>query len=208
MTNASIAAPILFIDPEAPEPALIEKAAHELRAQRLLVVPTDTVYGIAQLVSCAAEPEDVARAKQRPAEKGIPLLIANPGDLERYGSAVPNYARDLAAAHWPGALTLVVHASPEIPPQFVSEDGSVALRVPAHTITLALLEAAGAPLACSSANLAGQPPATTIEELDPLVAACVALIVDGGPLSGGVASTVVSCLGEAPLVLRPGPVTL
>ncbi len=202
------AAPLLTLDPLAPDSKLIEEAAEELRAGHILVIPTDTVYGIAQIASDATRPENLRSVKQRPEEKSIPLLIANRHDLEHYSKELPSYARELAARHWPGALTLVVRASDRLPQQFVAEDDSIALRMPAHAIALALLEAVAAPLACSSANLSGKAPATDIKELDPQIAQRVSLIVDGGKLSGGVASTVVSCLGAEPCVLRPGPVVL
>ncbi|MCL2807343.1 MAG: L-threonylcarbamoyladenylate synthase [Coriobacteriia bacterium] len=200
--------PVLAIDPTTPEPKLIGQAVHMLAQGEAVVVPTDTVYGIAQLVTPEASPELLKRVKERPEEKNIPLLIASVKDLERYGSELPSYAFEMAAKHWPGALTLVVRASEEIPKSFTAEDGSVALRVPAHAIALALLEAAKTPLACSSANLSGKAPARTFDELDPLVALRVALVVDGGSLTGGIASTVVSCLGEKPVVLRPGPIVI
>lgn len=201
-------APVLAIHPTTPEPERIEQAVKELSAGRILVIPTDTVYGIAQLVTATAQPSALKEAKQRPEEKSIPLLVARVDDLVCYGSEVPSYAKKLAAEHWPGALTLVVRASKRLPRHFVAEDGSIALRMPADTITLALLKALPAPLACSSANLSGKAPATSLDELDPLIAKQVSLIIDGGSLSGGVASTVVSCLQADPRVLRPGPVTL
>jgi tRNA threonylcarbamoyl adenosine modification protein (Sua5/YciO/YrdC/YwlC family) len=207
VNNAS-ETPVLVSVADALETPLIQSAAEKLLAQDILVIPTDTVYGIAQIVSPATSPAGLMQIKQRPQEKNIPLLVSSIQDLERYGSNLPDYAKELAARHWPGALTLVVRASQEIPHSFVGEDGSVALRMPAHPVTLALLKAIKAPLACSSANLSGKAPATALSELDPLIAHRVALIIDGGSLSGGVASTVVSCLGDEPLVLRPGPVAL
>jgi len=198
--------PILSINPASPEPELIEQAARALNLGQIMVIPTDTVYGIAQLVTPTADPEELKKIKERPGEKNIPLLVASLSDLERYGTELPAFAKELAAKHWPGELTLVVRASSAMPAQFIGEDGSVALRVPACNITLALLDAVKSPLACSSANISGKPPATSLEELDPLVAERVSLIVDGGSLLGGVPSTVVCCLNEQPKLLRPGPV--
>ena len=200
--------PVLNINSIVPEPGLIKQAADALVTGKILILPTDTVYGIAQLVSREASPVELKRIKQRPEEKSIPILIARPSGLQRYSSGLPVYAKELAVRHWPGALTLVVRASDEIPPAYVADDGSVALRMPAHNITLALLEACGTLLACTSANLSGEAPAVQLSELDPLLIQQADLVIDGGMLSGGVASTVVSCLGEEPLVLRPGPVTL
>ena len=200
--------PILKINPAAPEPELIKQAARALTLGQILVIPTDTIYGIAQLVSPEADSEEIKIIKERPGEKSIPLLVSSLSDLERYGTGLPTYAKELAAQHWPGALTLVVRANDAMPPQFVADDGSVALRVPACDITLALLNAVKAPLACSSANISGKPPINSLEDLDPLLAERVSLIIDGANLAGGVASTVVCCLREQPKLLRPGPVTI
>ncbi|MCL2529085.1 MAG: L-threonylcarbamoyladenylate synthase [Coriobacteriia bacterium] len=201
-----MSAPTLRINPVSPEPELIKQAAEALTLGQIVVIPTDTVYGIAQLASPTADPEELKKIKERPGEKNIPLLVASLADLEHYSTELPAYAKELAAQHWPGGLTLVVRASKAMPPQFIGEDGSVALRMPACNIALALMEAAEAPLACSSANISGKPPATAFAELDPLLAERVSLIVDGGGLSGGVPSTVICCLNKQPKLLRPGAV--
>jgi len=200
--------PILSINPHSPEPELIRQAVEALERGEILVIPTDTVYGIAQLVSSTADPEELKKVKDRPGDKNTPLLVSSLSDLERYSNELPAFARELAARHWPGELTLVVPAGAAMPPQFVGEDGSIALRMPACNISLALLNAVEAPLACSSANISGKPPASSLEELDPVVAERVSLIIDGGSLAGGVASTVVCCMTGKPKVLRPGPVSI
>ena len=200
--------PILSPNPNTPEPELIQQVAKELLAYRVVLIPTDTVYGIALIVSSETHPKELAWIKERPEEKDIPLLVSSQKDLELYSSALPLYAMELAARHWPGALTLVVRASDAIPKNFVANNGSIALRMPAHNITLALLNAVQAPLACSSANLSGKAPASSLDELDFKLAERVALMVDGGSLKAGQASTVVSCLGDEPKVLRCGPITI
>lgn len=200
--------PVLIIDPQNPEPERIEQAVAVLSMGGMVIVPTDTVYGIGLACTAAATPKTLALAKQRPEEKNIPLLVASKDDLLRYGRAVPSYAHELALQHWPGALTLVVKASDAIPAQFVAPDGSIALRMPAHPLTLALLEALNAPLACSSANLAGRQPALSCAEVDAALAENVTFIIDGGAVTGGAASTVISCLEDEPHVLREGPITL
>lgn len=204
----TLPAPILAINPVAPESEYIGQAASVLTGGDALILPTDTVYGIAVLVSDAIDPGLLFACKQRPREKSIPLLVSSQRDLSAFGSAVPDYAEELATLHWPGALTLVVRASEAVPEQFVAPDGSIALRMPANEIALDLLRAVGAPLATSSANLSGKPPALSAGELDPELARSVALIIDGGSLTGGVPSTVVSCLEGVPKVLRVGAVPL
>ena len=200
--------PILSIDTETPEPELIGQAVSVLAAGDMLIVPTDTVYGIGLLASDSAKPDRLFASKHRPAAKSIPLLVASTEDLQNYGCNLPAYARELASRHWPGALTLVIQASDKVPKQFVASDGSVALRMPDSTIILALLASAEAPIACSSANLSGNAPALSVFELDADLMDSADLIIDGGTLTGGAASAVVSCLQAEPQVLRPGPVTI
>ena len=203
-----MSAPVIKIDPSRPQPELVDQAAQALLAGAVLVIPTDTVYGIAQLASAAKSPDELKRIKQRPEEKNIPLLVSCLDDLESCSQDLPGYARSLAAEHWPGALTLVVRASDRIPPAFRAEDGSVGLRMPNHNFILAVIALVNTPLVCSSANLSGQPPATGIDELSPQIASRVSLIIDGGKINAGQASTVLSCLGTEPQVLRAGPITL
>lgn len=203
----------LSLDPQNPDPSLVAAAVQVIRTGQLVILPTDTVYGIGLMCAEGMSPELISRAKQRPQEKSIPLLVAEVEALMHYGKHVPAYATELAHAHWPGALTLIIPASDAVPAPFVAQDGSIALRMPQSTIALALLTKLGAPLACSSANKAQEAPALSIEGLDAEVAAQAALIIDGGSLdqgsfTGSRASTVVSCLEQEPRVLRQGPVFL
>lgn len=180
--------------------------ADRLRSGAVAVLPTDTVYGIGVAVAERATPERLYEIKGRDGDKAIACLIAEPGDLSVYGADVSDYARQLARFHWPGALTLVVKASERIPEAFRARDGSIALRVPAHPLTLAILKRLGMPLATSSANLQGCPPALEAVTLDSRLTAGVDLIVDAGAAPGGVASTIVSCLGGRPHIIREGAI--
>jgi tRNA threonylcarbamoyl adenosine modification protein (Sua5/YciO/YrdC/YwlC family) len=173
----------------------------------MLVFPTDTVYGVGLLAIETANLDSIFVAKRRPADKPIPLLIAPSACLDDYAVDIADYARDLAARHWPGAITLVLRAKPTLPRQLCALDGSVALRVPQSRIALGLISQAGAPIATSSANISGTAPTTTVALLDNRLATQVALIIDGGVLSGQ-PSTLVSCLGPEPIVLRPGALAL
>lgn len=199
---------VLTIDPFVPQTNLVEQAACQLKTGKIIVFPTDTVYGVGMAVLDTSHPKALARAKNRAEDKAIALLIASPTQLQYYGHEVPAYAHKLAQAHWPGALTLVVKASNKVPPTFVAQDGSVALRVPHNAIALALLEAVDAPLATTSANLAGHDAACAVEELSPELLGNVSLVIDGGALCAGRASTVVSCLHNKPIVLRQGPIEI
>jgi L-threonylcarbamoyladenylate synthase len=199
---------ILYINPRHPQAELIARAAEVLRSGLPLVFPTDTVYGLGLAVFEQGSLEALFALKRREPSKAIPWLISDVAALEKYAKDLPPWALGLAREHWPGALTLVVRASDAAPAHFVASDGSLALRVPAHPIPLALIEALGQPLATTSANLHGAPAARALAELDPALAAQLSLALDGGPTPGSQPSTLVSCLGEAPVVLREAALLL
>lgn len=178
----------------------VEEAAAAIRTGAMVIIPTDTVYGIAALPEAAAAIFDV---KQRPRDKALPVLGSDAGQLAGI-AALGESATALAERHWPGPLTLVVERRPE----FTADLGgtnprTVAVRVPAHAVSLDLLERTG-PLAVTSANLSGEPPATTYEDACALARDLVCL--DGGTCDG-VPSTVLSVVGR-PQVLRRGSLDL
>jgi L-threonylcarbamoyladenylate synthase len=182
----------------------LARAAAEAGRGNLIAFPTDTVYGVGALPT----EEGVARiyaAKGRPPTKPVPLLLA---DLERVGEyavSVPESARDLIRRHWPGPLTLVLPGRPELAAALGSRDGSIGLRAPDHPPLQALLRACGGALAATSANRSGHPEATSAEEADRALGDHLALVLDGGVLQGGRASTVVDLTTHPPRILRPGP---
>jgi L-threonylcarbamoyladenylate synthase len=196
----------VHINPKRPEPQLIAQATHVARGGKVIVFPTDTVYGVGVAAGAGFTPRALFELKGRDPDKAIPWLVSDAGALERYGEGVPTYALELARGHWPGALTLVVRASALVPRAFVARDGSIALRAPANPIARALLAALRAPLATTSANRQGDAPATSLASLDPRLmdVAAVALVIDGGATPGAVPSTIVSCLDGEPRVLREG----
>jgi tRNA threonylcarbamoyl adenosine modification protein (Sua5/YciO/YrdC/YwlC family) len=195
---------ILRINAEKPEPNLISQAARIARAGVPIALPTDTVYGVGVPVAPGCTPRLLYELKGRDADKAIPLLVSGIEALETYGHTVPAYAYELAAAHWPGALTLIVRASEAVPEEFRASDGSVALRAPACPIALALLEELAAPLATSSANLQGGEPATSLATLDRRLVSHLALTIDGGATPGNIPSTIISCLTDTPILIRAG----
>ncbi|MCL2136096.1 MAG: L-threonylcarbamoyladenylate synthase [Coriobacteriia bacterium] len=192
----------------------LDQAARLLKAGEALVVPTDTVYGLAVMVSAKASPDCLFEIKKRPVEKSIPWLIATLEDFMKYSSSVPEWAFKLAQKHWPGPLTLVCKASAEVPYQFQAEDGSIGLRIPAHTQVLELLGLVGAPLATTSANISGQAPVNRLADLDALVTGQVkGVLVDQDESKGTldrqpVPSTIVSCVSGRPEVIRQGVLDL
>ena len=182
----------------------VAQAVAAARRGELIVFPTDTVYGI------AADPADTAAtarlfaAKHRPHDLTLPILVASIGDARDVG-VLDDRAERLAAALWPGALTLVVPRTARSAAwELGGEAASVGLRIPDHRLARAVL--AAGPLATTSANRSGAPPATTCEELHAVFGDDVALyLCDDAPLEGR-ASTVVSLLGPEPEVLRAGDV--
>jgi L-threonylcarbamoyladenylate synthase len=189
----------------ADDPRALLLALEILHAGGLVAFPTDTVYGLGAL---AFEGEAVARlylAKGRLAEKAIPILVGEGEGLDQVG--VPSeMARRLAQAFWPGPLTLVVAKRPEVP-EVVSLTGTVGVRVPDHPAARRLLREAGA-LAVTSANRSGGANPRSAGDVMAELGERVQLILDGGTSPGGQPSTVVDCTGDAPRILREGPLTL
>lgn len=195
------------------DPTALEQACALLRAGRLVAFPTDTVYGVGVLLSLGSgQARAVARlyaVKGRPEGKGIPILLASLADLALVVEDVNETAARLAAAFWPGPLTLVLPKGPAVPSE-ISRTSTVAVRVPAHPLARALIAAAGAPLAVTSANRSGEPPTTDPVVVRRTLGGRIAAILDGGKAFGGVPSTIVDCSapGAAPFsVLRSGPIS-
>jgi L-threonylcarbamoyladenylate synthase len=185
-----------------------DQAVQLLKAGALVAFPTDTVYGVGAIVWNGPAVAQLYTAKLRPSGKAIPVLLADPSDLPMVASGLPRGFERLAAAFWPGALTLVVPKAPGIPDEVTGGGPSIAVRVPDHALARALIRAAGAPLATTSANLSGRPSPVTAQEVAAQLGDRIPLILDGGPCPGGVASTVVDLTGPEPAIVRAGPISL
>lgn len=188
-------------------PQALTAAAQLLRAGELVAFPTDTVYGVGALAWDAAAVRKLYTAKLRRLDKAIPILLADGADLALIARAVSPAARRLAEHFWPGPLTLVVPKADRVPPEVTAGGDTVAVRVPDHPLARALIRAAGAPLATTSANLSGGASPVTAEEVAAQLTGRIAMILDGGRCPGGVASTVVDVTGAEPVILRPGPIS-
>lgn len=193
------------VNPDGPT---VARAAATLRDGGVVVLPTDSVYGIC----CAATPGNPAHGrifdiKRRDRAQTLPWFVADVDDLARYGLDVSARALRLADRLWPGALTIVVRASAEVPPEYAQPgDGgaTIALRVPASDLDRAVVRALGVPLAQTSANTHGAPAATSGSGLDPAIVAAADLVLDAGPAPVGVASTIVDATSDALRILRAG----
>jgi L-threonylcarbamoyladenylate synthase len=190
----------------AGSPDAIQQALEVLQAGGLVAFPTDTVYGVGALAFDGKAVESIYKAKDRPIEKAIPVLIGDAEDITKISSGVPLIAKKLAERFWPGPLTIVVPKHLSLPDS-VSATNTVGVRVPDHVVARSVLRAAG-PMAVTSANLSGQPSPSTAQEVFAQLNGRIALIVDGGKTPGGVPSTLVDCTGPQPIVVRQGPISL
>ncbi len=180
-------------------------AKNALKAGRLVVLPTDTLYGIG---ADAFDGEAVAallRAKGRGRDMPVPVLVGSWNTIDGLVYSVRPQTRDLIRAFWPGGLSLVVEQAPSLAWDLGDTRGTVMLRMPLHPVALELLREVG-PLAVSSANVSGRPPATTVEEAREQLGGSASVYLDGGRAEQGQASTIVDLTGAAPRILREGAV--
>lgn len=182
----------------------LDEAVALLRMGGIVAFPTDTVYGLGALPGDAGAVRKLFTAKKRPAEKAIPILLADAADLLKVASNVSPAARNLVEALWPGPLTLVLRRSPAFQSAADPQDDTVAVRVPASESARELIRRAGGALAVTSANLSEQPAARTAEEVLRQLGRRIPLVMDGGPVPGGVSSSIVDCSRNRPLLLRAG----
>jgi L-threonylcarbamoyladenylate synthase len=196
----------LAVDPVHPEPDRIARAAAVLRAGGLVAFPTETVYGLGADVR---DPVAVARlyaAKGRPAWNPVIAHVASVDAARALAATWPPVAERLARAFWPGPLTLVVPRHPDVPDAATAGLDAIGIRMPDHPVALALIRAAGCPVAAPSANRFTELSPTTAQHVLRSLGGRVPLVLDGGPCAVGLESTVVDCTGPAPRILRPGAI--
>ncbi|QFG67824.1 L-threonylcarbamoyladenylate synthase [Ornithinimicrobium pratense] len=189
-------------DPEH-RTAAVGRAAEVVRQGRLVVLPTDTVYGVGADAFDEVAVAMVLAAKHRGREMPPPVLVPDARTVDGLAVDVPMYARILMRQFWPGPLTLVFRSQPSLQWDLGETNGTVALRMPDDEVALALLTEVG-PLAVTSANVTGQPAATTAQEALDQLGGAVTVYLDGGPRTGGLPSTIVDCTGGEPVILRSG----
>ncbi len=192
------------VDPARPDPDVIADAAARLRIGELVAFPTETVYGLG---ANALDAEAVARiyaAKGRPSYNPVIVHVPHTDAARRVVTAWPESAARLAAAFWPGPLTIVLPKSPDVPDSVSAGLAFIGVRVPANPVALALLRAARVPVAAPSANKSNQLSPTTALHVARALADVDGVILDGGPCAVGIESTVVDLSGDVPILLRPG----
>ena len=187
-----------------PRRAALREAASLLRAGRLVAFPTETVYGLGANALDATAVRAIYEAKGRPAINPLIVHVASIAAARELSAQWTPLAETLAAAFWPGPLTIVVQRRSAVPDIVTAGGGTVGLRMPAHPVALALLEEARLPIAAPSANRANEVSPTTAAHVAAGLGAAVDLILDGGPAMVGIESTVVDATGTVPRILRPG----
>ena len=184
----------------------IASAAHSVASGQLVVLPTDTVYGVGADAFDAKAVASLLAAKGRGRDMPVPVLVGSWTTIEGLASFVSERTWDLIEAFWPGGLTLVVEHAPSLAWDLGDARGTVAVRMPLHPVAIELLEITG-PMAVSSANVSGRPAALTATQAQEQLGDDVAVYLDGGPSTTGVASTIVDVTAEIPRVLRAGAVS-
>ena len=193
-------------DPDERE-AGIAAAISALKGGRLVVMPTDTVYGIGADAFDGSAVAALLAAKGRGRDMPVPVLVGSWHTIQGLVYTVPNSAKELIRAFWPGALSLVVRQAPSLAWDLGDANGTVMLRMPLHPVAIELLRAVG-PMAVSSANISGRPAAVTADQAREQLGELVDVYLDGGPAEQQSASTIVDLTGAHPRVLRQGPVTV
>ena len=198
---------VVQVDPRAPQPDAIERAARVLQAGGLVAFPTETVYGLG---AHALDPDAVRKifaAKDRPAWDPLIVHVSKVEMARNLAKTLPTRFERLAEQFWPGPLTLVVEKAAGVPDEVTARRGTVALRMPRHPVASALLTAAELPVAAPSANRFGLPSPTRAQHVIDDLGERVDLILDGGPTPMGVESTVLDLTQSPPAILRPGGVS-
>jgi tRNA threonylcarbamoyl adenosine modification protein (Sua5/YciO/YrdC/YwlC family) len=185
----------------------VAKAVEAVRAGEIVVLPTDTVYGVGADAFSAEAVASLLAAKGRGREMPPPVLVPSVRTVDGLATDVPAWARDLIREFWPGPLTLVFKAQSSLMWDLGETNGTVALRMPKDDIALAVLTEVG-PMAVTSANLTGQPAATTVTAAASQLRAAVAVYLDGGPTTSTEVSTILDCTGEDYVLLRAGAITV
>jgi tRNA threonylcarbamoyl adenosine modification protein (Sua5/YciO/YrdC/YwlC family) len=198
---------IVKVDSNHPDEAAMKRAGALIAAGELVAFPTETVYGLG---GDALDPEasgKIYAAKGRPSDNPLIVHIAEITDLERVAETVPEEARRLADAFWPGPLTIIVRKNDRVPYATTGGMDTVAVRMPNHPVALALIRESGRLIAAPSANTSGRPSPTEAAHVAEDLTGKIPMILDGGPVGIGIESTIIDLTEDQPMVLRPGYIT-
>jgi L-threonylcarbamoyladenylate synthase len=184
----------------------VEAAVSAVKGGRLVVLPTDTVYGVGADAFDAGAVASLLAAKVRGRDMPVPVLVGSWQTIDGLAFAVPGAARELIRAFWPGALSIIVQQAPSLQWDLGEGRGTVMVRMPLHPVAIEVLRAVG-PMAVSSANISGRPPAVTAQDAQRQLGELVEVYLDAGPSPQQAASTIVDLTGATPRILREGPVS-
>lgn len=195
------------VDPAHIDTDVMEQAGKLIAEGELVAFPTETVYGLG---GDALDPDASRRiyaAKGRPSDNPLIVHIADFGDMKRVAREVPEQAKKLADAFWPGPLTMIVWKSDAVPEATTGGMQTVAVRMPNHPVALELIRRSGCLIAAPSANTSGRPSPTEAQHVAEDLSGKIAMILDGGPVGIGIESTIIDLTEEKPMILRPGYIT-
>jgi L-threonylcarbamoyladenylate synthase len=198
---------ILKVNPNSPESELIDQAAQVIRSGGLVAFPTETVYGLGANALDEGAVKRIFEVKGRPEIDPLIVHLADIDQLERVTTHITDLAFKLAEVFWPGPLTLIQWKRIEVPLIVTSGLPTLAARIPAHPVALALLRASGVPIAAPSANLFGRSSPTTAKHVLKDLGGSIEIVLDGGATFIGVESTVLDITTHPPVILRPGGVS-
>ena len=186
----------------------VDRGISILKQGGIVAFPTDTVYGLGACANLYQAVERVYKAKKRPRSMALPLLLAHTSQISEVADSVPPIAWLLAHNFLPGALTIVLHKSDSVSDIITAGGLTVAVRIPDHPISVALVNGLGMPIVGTSANLSGKPSALTADEVYSQFGEKIDLVINGGRRPGGRESTIVDVTGETPVVLREGAISM
>lgn len=178
-----------------------------LRAAGLVAFPTDTLYGLGAAATSDEGVRRLFQAKKRPPDSPLPILLSDRGQVQQVAREMPDLALRLASRFWPGSLTLVLRRNREFRSVALAGRDDVAVRVPGHPVPRELIEGLGEPITGTSANMSGERPPVTAQEVAEQLGERVDIIIDGGRTPIGVESTVIDLVGETPRLVREGAIS-
>lgn len=197
---------IIQTDPLNPRDDHIHATSHIIKDGGVIVFPTQYLYGLGADALNAEAVDRVFEIKQRSYHKPLLVLIPHRNDLSRLVQQVSSAAVHMMNCFWPGAVTLIFKAKDTLPSNLTANTGKIGIRMPQHPVALALSTSVGGPLTATSANITGEPGCSTVSDIDPRISDKVDLILDAGPLKGGIGSTVVDVTVDPPKILREGAI--
>lgn len=195
------------LNPQTPDPLILKEASEIIHNGGVVVFPTQCLYGLAADALNPAAASKIYKIKKRPLHKPLLILIKNPKSLETIVKEIPWQAQLLMKQFWPGNLTILLFAKDNLPKVLTGKTGKIGVRLPGHRVAAALTGYLDNPITGTSANLSGMPGCSDIRYLDSHILQNVDLVLDAGPLKGGIGSTVIDMTEKKPLILREGCIT-